>query len=103
MEENPDPNKPPAGPPTPDVAQLLKILDIQASARRQRRVPAQSALHAPAFRYGILIAIVVFAFGSLGILEWFLSQLPKPSHPPAAISSVPASPTEKKAPLVGNP
>jgi hypothetical protein len=88
MEENADPNKPHSEPPTPDVAQLLKILDIQASARRERRGAAQSALQTPAFRYGVLIAIVVFAFGSLGILEWFLSQLPRPSHLGPSISTV---------------
>jgi hypothetical protein len=84
MEENDDLNKPPEEPPTPDVARLLKILDLQA-AQRPRREP--SAMQAPAFRYGILIAIVVFAFGSLGILEWLLSQIPRPAHPPAASPS----------------
>jgi hypothetical protein len=86
MEENDDPNKPPAEPPTPDVAHLLKILDLQA-AQRPRRQP--TSFQAPAFRYGALIAIVVFAFASLGFLEWFLSQLPKPPHP-AAPSPTPA-------------
>jgi hypothetical protein len=87
MEENADPNKPPLEPPTPEVAQLLKMLDLQASARRQRRAPAPSAFQTDSFRYGILIAIVVFALGSLGALEWLLSQMPKPAHPAGAVPS----------------
>jgi hypothetical protein len=93
MEEKTDPNKPPVEKPTPEVAQLLKILDIQAASRRTRRPP--SAFQAPAFRYGILIAIVVFTFASLGILEWFLSQLPKPARSvpaPSPAHSTPATP-----------
>ncbi len=57
------------------------MLDAQASARREARAPAASPFRTDGFRYGILIAIVVFAFGSLGILEWLLSQLPRPAHP----------------------
>jgi hypothetical protein len=103
MEENAEPNKQPTEPPTPDVAQLLKMLDIQASARRQHRVPAKAAFQTPSIRYGILIAIVVFAFGSLGMLEWFLSQLPKPSHPTPPISPAQATSVAKTASTSGNP
>jgi len=94
MEENDDPSKPPTEPPTPEVAKLLKILDIQAAAHRKPHPPG--AFQAPAFRYGILIAIIAFTFGSLGLLEWFLSQLPKPvssaAAPAASPHSIPAAP-----------
>jgi hypothetical protein len=92
MEENADPNKPPAEPPTPEVAQLLKMLEFQANARRQRHAPAPSPFQTDSFRYGILIAIVVFALGSLGVLEWLLSQIPKPAHPAGAVPSALSTP-----------
>jgi hypothetical protein len=76
MEENA--NKPDGNEPAPEVARLLKILDAQRAARPQR---APSALQTPAFRYGALIAIAVFTFGTLGLLEWFLSQIERPAHP----------------------
>jgi hypothetical protein len=75
-------NKPAGEPPTPEVAELLRLLEVQAAARRQRRVAAPSRLGAGSFRYGSLIIIVCFAFGSLGLLEWLLSQMPRPAHPP---------------------
>lgn len=78
MEENA--NKPNGEEPTPEVARLLKILDAQRPTRRER---APSALQTPAFRYGALIAIAALAFGALGLLEWFLSQIERPAHPGA--------------------
>jgi hypothetical protein len=78
MDENEDANKPKLEKPTPEVAQLLKILEVQSAARRGRHAP--SLFQVPAFRYGILVVIVVLTFGSLALLEWFLSQLPRPAH-----------------------
>jgi len=80
-----DATKPPAEEPTPDVAKLLKILELQSAAQRAKRAP--SAFQAPGFRYGILVAIVIFTFASLGLLEWFLSQLPRPAHPQPGAAS----------------
>jgi hypothetical protein len=73
-------NKPPGEPPTPEVAELLRLLEVQAAARRERRVAAPSPFGTGSFRYGSLIIIVLFAFGSLGLLEWLLSQMPRPAH-----------------------
>ena len=89
MEENDEGNNPTEERPTPEVAQLLKILELQ-SAGRQRPHARANPLQASSFRYGSLVVIVVFAFGSLGLLEWFLSSLPKPHHPIAA-SPTPAA------------
>jgi hypothetical protein len=79
MEEN-DAIKPPAEEPTPEVARLLKILEMQRAAHRERGLRTPSAMQTPAFRYGMLIVIAVFAFGSLGVLEWVLSQIARPGH-----------------------
>ncbi len=91
MEGNEHPNKPSDEPPTPEVAQLLKIIEIQVAAERARRKGPPAALQGASFRYGSLIIIVVFTFGSLGLLEWFLSQLPKQARsiatPPPALKS----------------
>jgi hypothetical protein len=78
MEET---NKPRGEEPTPEVARLLKMLEMQTAAQRQRGLREPSALQTPAFRYGVLIAIAVFAFGSLGVLEWVLSQMARPGQP----------------------
>ena len=78
MEENANANKPTGDEPTSEVARLLKMLETQRAARPER---GPSGLQTPAFRYGALVAIAVFGFGSLGLLEWFLSQIAKPWHP----------------------
>jgi hypothetical protein len=83
MEENDKPNNPTEETPAPEVAQLLKILELQ-SAARQRSPARVNLLQGDSFRYGSLVVIVVFTFGSLGLLEWFLSSLPKPHHPASA-------------------
>jgi hypothetical protein len=80
MDESDDPNKPSGEPPTPEVAELLRILEAQTAARRQRHLPTPSVFGSGTFRYGALIVIVVFAFGALGLLEWLLSQMPRPAH-----------------------
>jgi len=93
MEENDKPIKPDGEEPTPDVARLMKILEMQSAAHRVRG--ERSAFQAPGFKYGVLLAIVIFALGSLGILEWFLSQLPRPAHandgvrPGASVTATP--------------
>ena len=73
-----DANKPDREEPAPDIDRLLKLLEAQSAATRARRAP--SSLQTPAFRYGVLIAIVVFAFAALGLLEWILSQIARPAH-----------------------
>ena len=95
MDESPDPNKPQPGPPAPDVDQLLKMLSAQTAARRERRLPAPRALQTPSFRYGVLIAIVVFTFGSLGLLDWLLSEIPRPAHPAGTAPASIAPPAAK--------
>jgi hypothetical protein len=92
MEENTDPNKPSGEPPTPDVAAMLRALEREAAARRERRGAVSSPFQTGAFRYGILIAIVVFAFAALGVLEWMLSQIPRPAHPSGTPAPAMASP-----------
>ena len=91
MDESAYPNQPFAGTPAPDVAQMLRSLDLQAAALRARRGSVAHPLQSGSFRYGSLIAIGIFAFGSLGLLEWFLSQVPRPAHPvnsfPPALSA----------------
>jgi len=89
MDESDHANKPPGEPPTPEVAELLRMLENQAAARRERRLPAPSRFGTGTFRYGSLIVIVLFAFGSLGLLEWVLSQIPKPAR--AAGTAMPAA------------
>jgi len=93
MDESDHANKPPGEPPTPEVAELLRSLELQAAARRERRVAAPSRFGTGSFRYGSLIIIVLFALGSLGLLEWLLSQIPRPAHPmgtaPAAALAAP--------------
>jgi len=76
-----------------DAAQLLKMLDVQAAALRGRQEGGLRALQGNGFRYGSLIAIIVFVIGSVAAMEWMISQLPKPEHgpgpaaPPAAGAS----------------
>ena len=89
------PSKPDPETPTPEVAQLLKLLELQAAAMRQhgrQRTGKASAFQGASFRYGSLILIVVFALGSVAAMEWMLSQLPKPpAHAPPAASVSPVS------------
>jgi hypothetical protein len=90
MDENDEPNKPTEETPTPEVAQLLKILELQSAARQRRAAPT-NPLQSTSFRYGSLVIITVFAFGSLGILEWFLSALPKPARQITGPPALPAA------------
>ena len=85
MNKDPETTSPAQPEPTPEVDRLLKILEIQSAASRERFRP--SPLQTNSFRYGALIAIAVFAFGALGILEWFLSQLPHPTHAATPVST----------------
>ena len=94
MDESAHPNKPPVEPPTPEVDQLLKMLEVQAALRRggrERGAAAGSGFQTPTFRYGSLIAIAVFTFGSLGLLEWLLSQMPKPAHSAGTLVPAPST------------
>ena len=83
MDESTHHSKPNPELPAPDVAQLLKLLDLQAAAQRDRRHALSGAFQGVSFRYGSLILIVVFALGSVAFMEWFVSQFPKPVHPAA--------------------
>jgi len=106
MDENDKANNPDEETPAPEVAQLLKILELQSAARQRRGAPA-NPLQSSSFRYGSLVAITIFAFGSLGMLEWFLSSLPKPPHQlsgPPALSAPQVLKTGSAAPAPkGNP
>jgi len=83
-DENGHPTKPGPDSPTPEVARLLKLLEIQSESRRSRLPVIPSGLHGDSFRYGSLIVIVVFALGSVWFMEWMVSQLPRPRHPAGA-------------------
>jgi hypothetical protein len=100
MDESAEPNKPPGEPPAPEVAALLKMLEREAAARRERRMPGGAPLQGNAFRYGVLIAIVVFAFGSLGMLEWLLSEMPRPVQKAAPVPVAGATPIAGATPAV---
>ena len=91
MDESADPSKAVAESPTPEVAQLLRLLEMQTAAQRERRTALPKSLQGSAFRYGSLVIIVVFAIGSIALMEWVISQLPKPSAP-VAPASAPAAP-----------
>jgi hypothetical protein len=103
MDESDEPKHLPPEPPTPEVDALIKMLEIQAALRRERRIPAPSAFQAPSFRYGILIAIIVITFGSLWALEWVLSQIPRPPHPAAAAAPAATVAIAKTGTLPGGP
>jgi hypothetical protein len=83
MDESAHLNKPQVEPTTPEMAQLLKLLEAQTEALRLRQGARRGVRDKSSFRYGGLIAIAIFGFGSLGMLQWFLSQIPKPVHPVA--------------------
>jgi hypothetical protein len=93
MDETAHPTKPPEETPTPDMAQLLKILEAQSAARSARRAPA-GLFDGSAFRYGSLLVITLFAFASLGVLYAILSQIQRPPQtigaPPVAAQHQPA-------------
>lgn len=100
MDERAHPIKPRGETPTPEVAHLLTVLDLEAAARRARRSSPSSLLQTPTFRYGSILAIVVFSLGSLGLLEWFLSQMPKPVR---SMGSVPAGLSAPAGAAIGGP
>jgi hypothetical protein len=79
-EENGQPTKPEADSPTPEVAQLLKLLEAQSAMLRTRAPGMPTAFQGASFRYGSLVAIMVFALGSVGVMEWMVSSLPRPKH-----------------------
>ena len=86
MDDSAHRNKPDSETPTPEVAQLLKMLDLQTTGLRQSRAKLHKTLQGDSFRYGSLVLIVVFALGSVAVMEWMLSQLPKPAHASAGAS-----------------
>jgi hypothetical protein len=105
MDERPDPSKPAPEEPTPEVAQLLRLIELQTAAQRERRSGAPKPLQGVSFRYGSLVVIIVFALGSVGLMEWVLSQLPKPPQPAASVApafSVLRDPTAVSGSAAGN-
>jgi hypothetical protein len=92
MDESADPTKPEPDPPTQEAAQLLRLLEIQSAARRQKHTVAASPFQGDSFRYGSLVVIVVLGLGSVGLMEWFLSQLPRPAQRAAAAPAASATP-----------
>jgi len=90
MDESAHPNKPDPEPPTPEVDQLLKMIELQTEAHRVRRGGAPAPFQSVSFRWGSIVVVVIFALGSIGVMEWILSQLPKPAAPAANV--VPAIP-----------
>jgi hypothetical protein len=91
MDENAHPNSPSPEPPTPEVAQILRMLELQTTAlRNQRGTPLAAmpqAFRGISFRWASIIVILLFAFGSIAAMEWIVSQLPKPPPPAAPISA----------------
>ena len=103
MDESDHTTKPAEQPPTPEVAQLLKIIELQTQAQRDRLAAMPQAYRGSSFRYGSLIAIVIFAVGSIGAMEYVISQLPKPAQP-ATISGPPIGlPVAKTAKPAADP
>jgi hypothetical protein len=100
MDESAHANKPDPEPPTPEVAQLLKLIELQTAAQRSRHAGRPTIFEGVSFRYGSLIVIVVFALGSVGIMEWVLSQLPRPVH---SIPAGMALPGGKSGAVASNP
>ena len=80
MDESANPTSPDPEPPTPEVVQLLKLLEIQSATRRGQLAERPGLLRGASFKYGSLIAIVVFALASVAIMEWMVSQLPRPER-----------------------
>ncbi len=90
MDESTHRNKPDPEPPTPEVDQLLKLLEVQAAARRgERPAPLSIPFQGVSFRYGSLVVIILFCLGSVAAMEWMVSQLPRPVHtlPPAVLAA----------------
>ena len=92
MEKDGDPNSP--TPPTPEVdaERLLKALEIQMAAKRARPEAVSSDYNLVSFRYWSLIVIVVGTLVSVAIMEYFVSQLPRPRHAQPAPSATPGRP-----------
>jgi hypothetical protein len=101
MDENAHPTKQNPEPPTPEVDELVRLLEIQAAAQRNRRGATPKGLQGVSFRLGSLIVIVVFALGSIGVMEWMISQLPKPESRDAVVA--PAAPIEAAQPAIPAP
>ena len=98
MDESDHPNNQSLEPPTPEVAQLLRMLEVQREALRGRHpergpkgLQGGSGLQGVSFRWGSIAVIVIFALGSIGVMEWIVSQLPKPPARNAVVA--PGQPT----------
>ncbi|MGA3171215.1 MAG: hypothetical protein ABSE62_09385 [Chthoniobacteraceae bacterium] len=99
MDESDHTTKPAQEPPTPEVAQLLKMIEFQTQAQRDRLAALPRAYRGSSFRYGSLIGIVIFAIGSIVAMEYVVSQLPKPGQRMA----IPGPPIGLPAAKTANP
>jgi hypothetical protein len=97
MDESANATRPGPETPTPQinqlnqvdqVAQLLRLIELQAAAERNRRPLMPVSLRGVSFRWGSLIAIIIFAIGSVIVMEWMLSQIPRPPAHPANAGQV---------------
>ena len=96
MDESAHPTKPTPATQTPEVEQLLRLIELQTAAQRERRLGVPSALQGASFRWGSLIGIIIFAIGSVVMMEWMVSQMPKPAG--VATSAAPAEPAALSMP-----
>jgi hypothetical protein len=103
MDQSDHTTKPEAAPPTPEVAQLLKLIEMQTAAQRDRLAALPKAYRSNSFRYGSLVIIVVFALGSVAVMEWMISQLPKGNQPAAVQAANPGAISGKNANSGTNP
>jgi hypothetical protein len=84
MDENKEPTKPAAGQPTPEVDQLIKMLELQTALQRSKRAGMPAMPQGMSFRWVSIVAVLIFALGSVAFMEWMISQLPKPPGSGAA-------------------
>jgi len=103
MDESDHTTKPAEQPPTPEVAQLLKIIELQTQAQRDRLAALPQVYRGASFRYGSLIGIVIFAIASVVAMEYVLSQLPKPGQMIAMPKPPIGAPAAKTANPAANP
>ena len=87
MDESANATRPGPETPTPQlnqlnqvdqVAQLLRLIELQAAEERNRQPLMPLSLRGVSFRWGSLIAIIIFAIGSVTVMEWMVSQIPRP-------------------------
>lgn len=90
MDERAERTKPLGAQPAPDMEQLLRMLEAQRTAGKGKAGAAAGFRH-PMVRYGALAGIVVFALGSVGLMEMFLSQIQRPVRTGAISPALPGT------------